>query len=634
MDEEAAFKRKLLIAAVVIALAIGGQLWWNRAHPDKKNAGASANTLAGTTATASGSKLSFPEFNFSYTLPNNNWMTTEADLGVNTVATVLRINPSVMVMIMASEAITNGAGEDALAELDKTGFSSRATGLKPVNPAPHQVGSIAGVRYELAPTVEGANRAGVLWYCATNGFRYALAAMGQATQKEAVRAQGELAFQGFTLLATSRSVTALGSSRTTEASSWRDYHSRHGYRVEVKASHWSRFDGLEKNYPGVEFGLVSQEKGGLLAFAAGLVDKQPAADALASACLAVAGVPRENIRVIAGNEIKEGPWPGSSMSFERTTERTNLLYRHKLLRGSNEFYYAIAWVDKSHATPDAFLAQALDMVAVPDAAPANPVAEDPRERLLRRELMNGLGLHYQQARQHTPARGYFRLALDAKPDRACLLQYFDASVAAGQYEDTLKYLEEQAAWLGEDAGFQARRAFLQARCGQAEAAFKNYTAAFEAGFKDETMLMDYLRLLARTDRADAAAAKLAQYLKEKDTLELRLVQSALLRQQKQFPEAIGVLKEQEKRYSFNPALSRELVDCYYDAGRHKDAIEECARLLAKGQDTAETHVAKARNELALKAYRQAKVSLEIALEKDPGNAAAREYMRQIPGAEK
>jgi hypothetical protein len=91
------------------------------------------------------------------------------------------------------------------------------------------------------------------------------------------------------------------------------------------------------------------------------------------------------------------------------------------------------------------------------------------------------------------------------------------------------------------------------------------------------------------------------------------------------------LEKIQKGMPFRADLGIALLDIYYETERHVESVRLCDTLLAKGYTSAWVYFRKGRAETALRWYRKARASLEIASRKDPADETIRSYLDHVAG---
>ncbi len=168
--------------------------------------------------------------------------------------------------------------------------------------------------------------------------------------------------------------------------------------------------------------------------------------------------------------------------------------------------------------------------------------------------------------------------------------------------------------------------------GDTDGALSAYAALFASGYRADAPFSQYITLLAENDHLSEALTTTQQYLQAKDSLAIRRLQAMLYRRMGNPQQAIAVLSPLMQTPPFNAEVAYDLCDTLWNADRFNDALEICRLLLEHHYDTAHTYWLQGRCQYSMKAYSQARQSLEAALKRDRHIKDARDLLAVVNAA--
>ena len=174
-------------------------------------------------------------------------------------------------------------------------------------------------------------------------------------------------------------------------------------------------------------------------------------------------------------------------------------------------------------------------------------------------------------------------------------------------------------------------AYFQSKCSQIDQALNNYAAIFAAGYRDDSDLKDYIDLLIQAHQYDRALSEVANYLKESDSIDIRLLTATIYRQEKDYMKAVDFLKSQHKKDPLNARITTLLGETCLDADLPTEALACSKELLTNDATSAANYYLKGRSELRLKWYHEAKASMEQASNLAPTDDQIRSDLAYVSG---
>lgn len=334
-------------------------------------------------------------------------------------------------------------------------------------------------------------------------------------------------------------------------------------------------------------------------------------------------------------ELHEEGFIGQSFDFERNVDGTDFVYRAQIRRGDHIAYLLVAWTLASEQSSNL---QILDdwlgrVTIVPShEGITSPAALPERDRLAHAALFNSMGLYHYDQERFPESAEYLETAFSFQNSNATIFEnMMSALTFTGRFEEAYQYLDDHLGRFPDHLSIRSYSPFLKARLGRKEEALDDYASLFVAGYQNDYDLKDYVELLWEMNRRDRAQTTLANYRRGHDSLFVTRLAAELHRRAGEYDEALLLLQDRRGRSAFNLELTLDLADVYYDAERYKESLTLVAETLQLGHETAEVYFCKGRSELALGSYREAKTSMQSALDRNPGDSLAREYLDYISG---
>ncbi|HYR57932.1 MAG TPA: tetratricopeptide repeat protein, partial [Chthoniobacteraceae bacterium] len=161
------------------------------------------------------------------------------------------------------------------------------------------------------------------------------------------------------------------------------------------------------------------------------------------------------------------------------------------------------------------------------------------------------------------------------------------------------------------------------------AAIPWFRRAFEADRRNLVPLFNYADGLVRTGRAPEALAALDRDAQDDDRPSMKRLRAQVLRANGRLDEAIRLLADLQKAAPDDTDTALTLADFFLGAQRYAEALAECDRIAAAAGETVAVLQRKGVAEANLKRYREAKITLEKAHEKDPANADIKRLLEQV-----
>ncbi len=580
-----------------------------------------------------GKPFVFEDLNFKYQAPGRPWVQLDAGK-VNPAAKLafMRSQPTLNCVVIAEKSTMTDFPNERFVEVALGHVRSVADSVELRRRSTRRVHGLDGLLLEIDAQLHGQQISFANWLCTTNGWVYQVVLSGRSEDRAALRQSAVEMIQRLDLLDYQRHPVFAGAVPKADFVS-----SNLQFRVRWRDSAWFPWDDLAKTMPMTAFGALHREDAALVVSGVWLDKLEPHADAIERGLLASLNINLDSDPISRRRGISEKGRTGLELELVRKPDKEKeLTYRVKVLHGGGFAWLIAAWMVTQSPRRDAILNDAFSRVELLETPRPQPdlTRLDPTEQRVQRYLLNQIGLVYFKARQFERSAPYFQAALELdgdKPDFLYLANLVEAWVNAGKYREALDRLNRGSPALATQPTLAAQRAFLQGRLGQSELALTNYARLFADGFRDESHFKEYVGLLAESKQLDHAAAEVGKFLQAQDSVEIRLLQITVLKLKKDFAQAVTGLQELRRKHPFNAKVAYSLADAYLQTGRFTDALELSRELVRDQSDSAYSLYLKGRSEFALKWYRQAKDSFELAAKKAPADNEIKSFLEHVSG---
>ena len=578
-----------------------------------------------------GQVLTFDDFNFRFRAPDHPWVSVEATtLNKDSKASFLRRLPESYFIIIAEDVGgTQISSSEQLAAVGKAHLQSAATSSRIISESPLKVNGLDGIFLKHQAQVDSYSIYYEQWFCVTNGFAYQLMGWGRFEDQRRIAGEFQQMFSRFELIDPKRMASSSGSPFATNFSS-----PRYAYSVKVTNSAWHVFASLKKNYPEAEFG-ASRGDSCFTVLPVWLRDQPVDLDSLTAALLATMNIEYPNEDLSNRQPVNEGKLDGVQFDFIRNIDETPFRYRLRILRGKGCGYLIAAWTQRQATNADSVLHDAISRVIFPPSAtPAlftNVIFTD-QEIKNQGYILNQTGLSFFKSENYEKSLPLFRAAADVSKANLNYLQNALLSLSRlKRFKEGLEYLGTQPAEILDKPEIQVFQAFFQSKCSLVDLALTNYAKAFSRGYRDDDDLSDYVDLLLDQHQYDKAHTEVENYLKAGYSADAWLLNVEIYREEKIFPKAISLLKAEHEKSPFNSKITKSLGEICLDADLASEALDYSQELIKNNSTSGSAYYLKARSELKLKWYREAKASLETAAKLSPANENIRSDLDYVSG---
>ena len=456
------------------------------------------------------------------------------------------------------------------------------------------------------------------WVYVNNGIFYQLAAWGAKGSHDLASLEKHAleVFSGFRLLESERGARAVvATNLLTDIRS-----EEHGFSLALAGTRWSDWPGVKESVPEAAVGGLHGDVGGFVVVPLYLGELTPSHEVLASAMLSVMGIEWSDVKASQRRVTSEG----YEIDFERNVDDADYVYRIHVSRNDSAGYMLASWVRRGEDT-----AMLDDVLSRFELAPAPPFGGDSPHQ---GSLLNEMGLTYYQRAQYAQSAPFFEAASRTSPTDPVLLENLVSALAGTErYGEGLKRLDECGGRFPDTVSLHSYRPFFLAKLGRYDEAADGYHELFASGYENDSDLWDYADVLWELEREQDAIDVVAVYRRDRDSVRSARLHALLLRRTDEHDRAIAILEKKQRAHPSDVGLAGALLDAQYEAEHYDDSLELARKLIAKGMASEEIHFRKGRSELALGRYEKAQASFEAALDVNPSDADAREYLDYVTG---
>jgi len=570
------------------------------------------------------------QWNFQLLVPPP-WVRIDA-AHINPAAAVCitRANPSVYMMVIAEKpGVESPIDTSSAVAAAKAHLQSAASSVDSWQESPMTLRGIDGTRIDADAELQNQSFSEVQCVAVYHGYVYQILAWTDSANRQQLQDSVTALFENFSVLDSTLQAHAAGYHAV------RDYHSiSNGFDVAIAGTSWNRsIPRLYEIASDAEFGVERANGDAFVVIPLALGNHDPDLDALTSAFLARYGTQYPGDAILDQKDVRHGPLKGYSLLFTRTNMSGDLRNRAEILKGNGLAYMLIASTKDTDDAADARMAEVLTHVQF-DPSPPPPDLKylTTREKKARADIFNSIGLAYYREKEYDKAFEYCKEARTQARETTIFAQNAtDALIQTGRYREALDDLRGFLGSAEPPDKLRLRLAFLKSQTGNVDGALTDYAAAFDDGTRDDDYFSLYIDLLSKSKQHDTAIARTIDYLNQNDTPRIQMLLAGAYEQAGQIQNAVDVLTKQQQKYPEDNELGIMLAETFIRAGRYAEALDQCTKLCAGDQGTSTTYFLKGRAEYGLKHYREAKASLEAALEREPSDTELKAFLDQVSG---
>lgn len=562
----------------------------------------------------------------SYTFINFTEQVPEASFAA------MRFTPNVVSVVIVEDIGVTFSTEQ-YAELVRTAMTSRLDGSDEVELKDFRdIGSRVEGDYPIHQVVlSGTTKSEPIVYVISalvdRSRAYQLLTFGTNEAEASVIEQADAFVAGFSLIDKEAVQVATGPVRQVQ-----DHDSKtFAYRFRADKKDWFGWTDLAEDYEGADLGALSSKGYGAVVLPVCWSGSKPAENAIYSVMM---------------QQFGEG-YPSKFIKEERPLEREGVTGRQFIGReksGDEEYDYFL-WVAANEQCAytlagwgpvgDRRSADALAALWNDFEIRRNPMAlsnyyADTSERRSNAHLLNGLGLHYFEARSYRDAFRFFSQAADLQTaDETYLTNSLRSLVELDAYREAAEWLAPRLETFTDNPVVQSWDAWLAYQTNDAGKATRIYGELFAAGYRDDDDFAVYLTLLADAGLWDEVDRVFTDYTAGGSAEKTQVLKAQLLSRRGRHEEALSVLDEMSQGRPFNADTVYERIAILYEMDNPAEVLRLAELLIANGYPSLQSYYYKGDAEYQLRWYQKARESFEKAQSYAPTNANIKEYLDAI-----
>ena len=212
-----------------------------------------------------------------------------------------------------------------------------------------------------------------------------------------------------------------------------------------------------------------------------------------------------------------------------------------------------------------------------------------------------------------------------------LENYVTACLENGRFQPAFDAMQEHEQAWKHDPRSKLTHAWLLSKVNRPADSMAEFEDVFKSGARNDDYFCGYLALLEDAGRTDDALAAIDKYLAGGDSLVVALVKARCLSRLGKVDQALDLLKARQQQSPRNVDVQIVLVDTLQRAERYAEAHDLTKQMLADGHETVDVLLRKGILEMQLKWYKDAKATLEDALQRSPGDERVQTYLNRVSG---
>ncbi len=470
------------------------------------------------------------------------------------------------------------------------------------------------VTYIISTTIDG-DRAYQLLTFATNA------------EEAVVQAEADKLLAGFTVIDHAANLDIPAPDRD-----FRDYPSKtFAYRFRARAKSWFAWNDVKESNDAADIGALSSQGYGSVVMPVCWKGAAPTQNAILRVAMQQFGEDYPSDFISGEREISKGDAAGKLLTGVEDSDGTEYLYHQWIVANQQCAYTLAAWGPSgSRGVEKALNNLWTDFEILDDPGALRDEYEEPLEKVVNAYLLNGLGLHYYEARGYRDAFRFFSQANDADPDdEAYLTNSLRALVELDAYHEAYDWLQPRLAPFSDNQIVQSWDAWLAYQTDDAAKAIRIYRELFANGYREDDDFTVFLSMLADAGEWDEIDATYAEYTKGGVNDKTRLLRVNNLSRRGEHEAALALLDEMTEGRPFNADMAYERMAILDAAGNPAEMLRVAELLIENGYRSLQSYYYKGDAEYQLRLYRAARESFEEAQSFAPGNANIREYLEAI-----
>jgi tetratricopeptide (TPR) repeat protein len=470
------------------------------------------------------------------------------------------------------------------------------------------------VTYVVSATVDGA-RAYQLLTFSTDG------------PESIVRDVADKLLSKFSIIDKNANRSIAGSSRPI-----RDFRSAtFGYRFRAREKAWFEWADLKETNEGADIGALSTKGYGTVVMPMCWKGAPPTHNAIYRIMMQQFGEDYPSDFISSEQDIRKGNATGKLLIGSEERDGEDYLYQQWIVANEHCAYTLAAWGPSDRDGIERDLNKLWsDFEVMDDATAVAGVYTDRHERVVNAYLLNGIGLHYYEARSFRQAFRFFSDASDLEPsDEDYIGNAVRSLVEIDAYHEAKAWLQPRMSPFLKNQDIQSWQAWIAYQTNDPERATTIYRALFATDYRDDDDFSAFLSMLADAQLWEELDEAYSNYVVGGVSDKTKLLQVKLLSRRGKQDEALQLLEKMVQGRPFNADLIYQRISILDDLGRSQETLELAQELIDKGYRSLQSYFYKGSAEYRLRSFQQARESFEAALTFAPGNKNIREHLDAI-----
>lgn len=399
-----------------------------------------------------------------------------------------------------------------------------------------------------------------------------------------------------------------------------------GYAIDA-GPQWRQWRDRLARFPSSDFGALCDDSDGLVVIALSLEGESLPIAMVADGMLDRAGLPSNS------TTRKHTPVaiPGyQAMDSEQILQRDGIpwRYRARAVRGGDLALTAVTWTSRA-AGVSSTCEGVIEKLKLDPVPPRLRPQATPGPSSL---FFNQLGMAAYDAKDWDGAVRWYRRAqsLNSADDHFALNEA-DALRVAGRPEEALAAIDRALQQGRTRQVFPALRARLLSQLGRVAEAHAAWDGLFHGGYDDAEALEMYARSLEAHDQLGKAIEVVDDFGKRHDSARAVILESRLLERKGDPARAVELLRARRSKAGFEVDVAYRLGYAELKTSQFNVVLEEADDIAARGYESVDSHLLKARAMMGLRWYPRARTELETTLQKYPSDEDARKLRDNVLG---
>lgn len=578
--------------------------------------------------TQSGADIINADLNFIVKNPEKPYIKLKPKT-INPYASValFRASPQVYYILIAEQGgVDMEMTTEDLIEISQAALKSGSQSVEIGEPENVRINGMDGVLFASQGDVNGRSLSYRHWVCSYNGYLYQQIAFTERKNEAVLQKDAIRLFRNFRQKDTSKVCYSVGSDPFGRYES-----AQFGYRVQLQNTSWTKWTDINEKIPGADIGGQTGNETAVFAVSVLPIGKDgPGDDAIIGAFLQSMSIDRKNQKLKQISDPTEGIRHTYLFGYSEIQNGVHFDYKLKIVVDEDRAFMLVVWADPKLAELEALYKQVEEATEFFQPTKAINIQQlDDHGKLVVGDMINRLGIHFDNHEKYKQATKYFSAAVTYDPtdeifwDNAMkgfnqLNDHQGAIRLIEKYYNTVELKDTILSWY----------AWHLWKNGDGPGALSVYRDLFSSGYDSKEDFKYYVDLLAELRQVEAIDPSFAAFMKGKEDVELRFHQADIWYKLKEFEKALAVLGKLDQK---SDKVVLEKIYNLQALQRYKEILQLCNQLIDGNQKVGDAYYHKGKAEYGLKWYAKSKASFELALEKYPKSNSIKDYLKELSG---